>query len=79
VGQIVPSNAGKFIVCSKGKGRRDNWIENPREKVPSSLDLTHGPRADIQRRGSILSWIEILSVYGADTIAIDLSLSALVS
>ncbi len=36
-------------------------------------------RSDIQRRGSILAWIVILSVYGADTIAIDLSLSALIS
>jgi hypothetical protein len=36
-------------------------------------------RAVIQRRGSILSWSVILSVYGADTIAIDLSLSALIS
>jgi hypothetical protein len=36
-------------------------------------------RADIQRRGSILAWIVILSVYGADTIAIDLSLSELIS
>jgi hypothetical protein len=35
-------------------------------------------RAAIQRRGSILSWSIILSVYGADTIAIDLSLSALI-
>jgi hypothetical protein len=35
--------------------------------------------AAIQRRGSILAWIVILSVYGADTIAIDLSLSALIS
>jgi hypothetical protein len=26
-------------------------------------------RADIQRRGSILAWIVILTVYGADTIA----------
>ncbi len=33
----------------------------------------------IQRRGSMLAWIVILSVYGADTIAIDLSLSALIS
>jgi hypothetical protein len=33
----------------------------------------------IQKRGSILSWIVILSVYGEDTIAIDLSLSALIS
>jgi hypothetical protein len=33
--------------------------------------------ADIQRRGSRLAWIVILSVYGADTIAIDLSLSEL--
>jgi hypothetical protein len=36
-------------------------------------------RADIQRHGSILAWIVILSFYGADTIAIDLSLSALIS
>ncbi len=36
-------------------------------------------RAAIQRRGSKLSWSVILSVYGADTIAIDLSLSALIS
>ncbi len=36
-------------------------------------------RAAIQRRGPILSWIAILSIYGADTIAIDLSLSALIS
>ncbi len=33
----------------------------------------------IQRRGSILAWIVILSVYGADTIAIDISLSAQIS
>jgi hypothetical protein len=39
----------------------------------------NGSRADIQRRGAILAWIVILSVYGADTIAIDLSLSALIS
>jgi hypothetical protein len=36
-------------------------------------------QAAIQRRGSILAWMGILSVYGADTIAIDLSLSALIS
>jgi hypothetical protein len=36
-------------------------------------------QADIQRRGSIKRWTTILSVYGADTIAIDLSLSALSS
>jgi hypothetical protein len=36
-------------------------------------------RAAIQRRGSILAWIVILSVYGADTIAIDLPLSSLIS
>jgi hypothetical protein len=34
--------------------------------------------AAIQRRGSILSWNVILSVYGAHTIAIDLSISALI-
>jgi hypothetical protein len=36
-------------------------------------------RAAIQRRGSILAWIVILSVYDADTFTIDLSLSALIS
>jgi hypothetical protein len=35
--------------------------------------------AAIQRRGSILAWTVILSVYGADTIEIDISLSALIS
>jgi hypothetical protein len=34
--------------------------------------------ADIKRRGSILAWIVILSVYGADTIAIS-AISALIS
>jgi hypothetical protein len=34
----------------------------------------------LQRRGSILAWSAvILSVHGVDTIAIDLSLSALIS
>ncbi len=37
------------------------------------------PRAAIQRRRPILAWTVILSVYGTDTIAIDLSLSALIS
>ncbi len=36
-------------------------------------------RAAIQRRSSILAWTVILSVFGADTIASDLSLSALIS
>ncbi len=43
------------------------------------LKFLYGSRADIQRRGTILAWIVILSVYGADKIAIDLSLSALIS
>jgi hypothetical protein len=43
------------------------------------MELLFMARAAIQRRGSILSWIVILSVYGAVTIAIDLSLSALIS
>jgi hypothetical protein len=43
----------------------------------SSLCLVQA-RAAIQRRGPILAWIVILSVYGADTIAIYLSLSALI-
>ncbi len=38
----------------------------------------YGSRADIQRLGTLMTWIVILSVYGADTIAIDLSLSALI-
>ncbi len=32
-----------------------------------------------QKRGSISAWIVILSVYGADTIPFDLSLSELIS
>jgi hypothetical protein len=43
------------------------------------LFRNYGLRAAIQRQGSILAWIVILSVYGADTIATDLSLSALIS
>ncbi len=42
----------------------------------------YGLWAAIQRRGhigSILAWTVILSVYGTDTIAIDLSLSARIS
>jgi hypothetical protein len=35
-------------------------------------------KAAIQRRGSVLAWIVILSVYGPETIAIDLSLSPLI-
>jgi hypothetical protein len=35
--------------------------------------------AYIQRWGSILAWIVILSVYDAETIDIDISLSALIS
>ncbi len=34
-----------------------------------SILSVYGPWAAIQRRGSILAWIIILSVYGADTIA----------
>jgi hypothetical protein len=41
--------------------------------------LIHDTRAAIQRRGSILAWTVIFSVLGADTNAIDLSLSALIS
>jgi hypothetical protein len=44
----------------------------------TSLHMSELFRAVIQRRGSIPSWSVILSVYGADTIAIDLSLSALI-
>ncbi len=40
---------------------------------------SQGPWAAIQRRGSILARMVILAVYGADTIAIDLSLSTLIS
>jgi hypothetical protein len=43
------------------------------------LQVELNNRAAIQRRGSKLAWVVILSVYGADTIAIDLSLSALIS
>jgi hypothetical protein len=52
------------------------------QPVPSCSELcvlSPLPWAAIQRRDSILAWMLILSVYGADTIAIDLSLSALIS
>jgi hypothetical protein len=45
--------------------------------LQNRISVHHG--ADIQIFNSILAWIVILSVYGADTIAIDLSLSALIS
>jgi hypothetical protein len=41
--------------------------------------IDHYTWAVIQRWGSILEWTVILTVYGAYTIAIDLSLSALIS
>jgi hypothetical protein len=37
--------------------------------VLKALHIPSPSRADHQRRGSILTWIVILSVYGADTIA----------
>jgi hypothetical protein len=36
-------------------------------------------RADIQRQGSIMAWIVIFSIYGADTITKVKLLSALIS
>ncbi len=47
-----------------------------RQKDPWNNGIFLG--AAIQRQRSILSWSVTLSVYGADTIAIDLSLSALI-
>jgi hypothetical protein len=43
------------------------------------VNKVRSARADIQRRGSILAWIVISSVYGADTIETDFFLSALFS
>jgi hypothetical protein len=66
-------------------------LGEPAGWAPVSRRLLHGAvtssgcgqkvsyRAAIQRRGSILAWAVILSVYGAGTIAIDLSLSVLIS
>ncbi len=39
----------------------------------------NGLWANIQRQGFIQAWIVILYVYGTDTIAVDLSLSMLIS
>jgi hypothetical protein len=47
--------------------------------VMDEIQFVDEIRADIQRESYILAWTVILSVYGADTIAIDLSLSALIS
>jgi hypothetical protein len=50
------------------------------ENAPSPTHVHDSKHwAAIQRRGSILAWVVILSVYGADTIAIDLALSVLIS
>ncbi len=57
--------------------RRTDLKSRESVNILSQQRTTSG--ADIQRGGSILAWIEILSVYGADTIAIDLSLSTLIS
>jgi hypothetical protein len=65
--------------------RINNSSDIGENKACSSILVSNNERpvtsawADIQRRGPILAWIVILSVYGADTIAIDLSLSALIS
>jgi hypothetical protein len=53
-------------------------MEEPGEQctVVLALIVTEPAWADIQRLGSILAWIVILSVYGADTIAeVKLSIS----
>ncbi len=56
------------------KGVLPCWVDWARHAVLPWL-----LQAAIQRRGSILSWIVILPVYGTATIAIDVSLAALIS
>jgi hypothetical protein len=51
-------------------------LELPHRRTPA-LKSNRFNGAAIQRRGSKLPWSVILSVYGADTIAIDLSIAAI--
>ncbi len=46
-----------------------NFFNTLSDSWPAVWRAFEFPWADIQRRGSILVWIVILSVYGADTIA----------
>jgi hypothetical protein len=48
-------------------------------KVVFTIPILRDGWAAILETGPRLAWIVILSVYGADTIAVDLSLSALIS
>ncbi len=81
----TPSRCGRTYSCAAPTCRRTQLSMYP-AKVPAEyFTLFAWPwaycevcLADIQRRGS-LAWIVILSVYGTGTIAIDLSLSALIS
>jgi hypothetical protein len=81
-----------WLVDGRIRIRNNNYVSGSwRPKTYVSVTLTKTPAtfstarqtpliwAGIRRLGSILSWIVILSVYGANTIAIDLSLSALIS
>jgi hypothetical protein len=64
----------------QGKKEYMIWKRCETGKIHANmLFILSATLADIQRRGSILTWIVILSVYVADTIAIDLSLSELIS
>ncbi len=58
--------------------RRHVLYTNHRREITTKLAMATSWAA-IQRRGSKLAWVVILTVYGAGTIAIDLSLSALIS
>ncbi len=60
-------------ILSRRRGRSALHLERRANQFSNKQTLF---RAAIQRRGS---WIVILSVYDADTITIDLSLSAVIS
>ncbi len=65
----------KNIYLVQNSIRNNTHAGNGREEFVSVFQSW----AAIQRRSSVLAWIAILSVYDADTIATDLSCSALIS
>jgi hypothetical protein len=80
-GQTVPYTMFFFGFSLCTGGQVDKWISNMDISFLFKSSCVSFPLyytvtslgADIQRQGSILARIVILSVYGADTIAIDLS------
>jgi hypothetical protein len=69
--RVRPFRLKNFFACKRNEAKLDPY----RMYLACSLEKSW---AAIHRRGS-LAWTVILSVSGADTIAIDLSISALIS